>query len=69
MDKEVLEAIELAITNKAHITGITGVSFPNGKASAGTCRDVKLDLDEAQSKRVLEGIKSIISLSPKPGED
>lgn len=58
--KEIIEAIDLALANKAHITDLLGTSFPNGPSAHGSCRDIKLDLDEEQSARLLRGLRTIL---------
>jgi len=58
-----LEAVDLAIANKACVTGITGVSYPNGPASAGSCRDIVVELNEEQSKALLLKLGEIVRAS------
>lgn len=60
---EIIEAIDLAIANKACVLGILGASYPNGPNTLGACRDIQMDLDEPTSARVLEAIKSALAPS------
>lgn len=59
--EEAKATVQLAINNHAMITGLTGLSYPNGPLEHGTCRDIKLELDVEKSKRVYEAIITILN--------
>lgn len=59
--EEAKETVQLAINNYGMITGLLGVSYPNGPLEHGTCRDINLELDVKKSKRVYEAILEVLN--------
>lgn len=61
--RNLLEALDLAIANKACITGLLGVG------AGQSCRDIQLELTAEQSSRVYVEIKSILYETPRVSDE